>query len=520
MRFIIKKWIQNNMKNYEIEINGRTIKNIQYFKLTEEICSIPAFKAIIRNIDEDLFNMITKEIELKSTDSTIFKGKIYETNNKSELTTIKAFPDNKRYDLVPQYKVIGEGTDLKSTHQLISQVEPFNNMKTEKLETQNYFLLQFNETDFMFIVRLAETEKMGVFCSAISEQISISECKANKIVKIEFKDIVQNSEELSIKTGAALHSYNSWNTCTGKIEVKPKISEPDDTTQLLNNINQTSKHIAGECCYQHYSECNNKSEQLLADKDSNATLSSFIQWEGLLKNHGISIGDAIRFPVGHKIKEDMYVYHKELIYNDNKIFTKVKCAVLTGSLPEHIIKAKKDFRQFTIAGQVICVTDPKKQARVKVSLPFHKREGNDTKQYDGVWCKVPQKYGGISQIPKKYGDFIIPKIYDIVYVQLNSEISHPLVLGTINRENSIPEYIKNPEKDMAIIYTKSGFRFIVNENENNECIVSLCLEKDGLVYGLIKISENGIEISAKDEILINGATTISGSLNVKKRKEK
>jgi Rhs element Vgr protein len=162
--------------------------------------------------------------------------------------------------------------------------------------------------------------------------------------------------------------------------------------------------------------------------------------------------------------------------------------------------------------------DPEGQYKIQVSIPVLQAET------DGVWARLANFYGSTG-----VGAFFIPEIGDEVVIgYLNSDPSHPVVLGSLYSSQRKPPYELTAENFIKAIVTKGLLKIEFDDDKKVITIItpqknSIVLSDDGKSIcltdqnnNMIKMSPDGILLDSPKDIVINakGKVSITAVANI------
>lgn len=173
--------------------------------------------------------------------------------------------------------------------------------------------------------------------------------------------------------------------------------------------------------------------------------------------------------------------------------------------------------------------DPDKQCKIQVSLPVMRAET------DGVWARLASHYGSDG-----VGSFFIPEIGDeVVLGFLNSDPSHPLILGSLYSSKRQPPYEMTADNFTKAIVTRGKLSVEFDDDKKvitivtpgkNKIVLSddaksielldqngnkVALSPDGITLD----SPKDIQISAKGKLLLSavGNIEMTGKADLKQQ---
>lgn len=162
--------------------------------------------------------------------------------------------------------------------------------------------------------------------------------------------------------------------------------------------------------------------------------------------------------------------------------------------------------------------DPEGQYKIQVSIPVLQAET------DGVWARLANFYGSTG-----VGAFFIPEIGDEVVIgYLNSDPSHPVVLGSLYSSQRKPPYELTAENFIKAIVTKGLLKIEFDDDKKVITIItpqknSIVLSDDGKSICLtdqnsnkIEMNPDGILLDSPKDIVINakGKVSITAVANI------
>ena len=157
--------------------------------------------------------------------------------------------------------------------------------------------------------------------------------------------------------------------------------------------------------------------------------------------------------------------------------------------------------------------DPAQEYRVQVSLPVTQAETA------GVWARLATGYGSSGN-----GHFFIPEVGDEVLLGfLDSDPSHPIILGSLYSSKRKPAYEPAAENNTKAIVTRSLMKIEFDEDKKVITVTTpgnnkITLSDDGKSIELldqngntVKLSPDGILIDSPKDITISAKGKISVS---------
>jgi uncharacterized protein involved in type VI secretion and phage assembly len=136
--------------------------------------------------------------------------------------------------------------------------------------------------------------------------------------------------------------------------------------------------------------------------------------------------------------------------------------------------------------QVVDITDPDGQGRVRIKLPWSPDNGDNEYQ---AWARVATMMAGNNR-----GSWFVPDVEDEVLVAFNAgDTRHPYVIGALwNGQDQPPETMDGSGNNyVKTICSRNGVRVSLNDEDGQE---SLTLETPGGQQVVLKDGPGAVEI--------------------------
>jgi hypothetical protein len=412
------------------------------------------------------------------------------------------------------------------------------------LTLQVEHLLQCDETDWQFLVRLAHLAGLSVVTTP--DGLRLSNHQAAKEKKLSPELLVEAADSITVSLGLAAAESLTWDAAKGEVPQAKQNREIKTSSKMLKALLLKADLLQKGGKHQAYPPCLGAripdEEQATHLAQSHAA--GLLRWRGLLRDPGVALGDVIRLPDQHPLDLPLFVTHRSLSYAPGartaQLLNEVE-AVPAGLGRPVPAPTPPGAGTLSVVGQVADSNDPGKLGRVKVNLPWQARTG-EAKNWEGVWCRVPQPFGGIDAKNRPHGALHLPAPYDWVHVLVDpSGGSPPLVLGALYRGPAkAPAAAADGEHDRLLLLTAGGVRVLARDSKepagtsltlaiadaNGKDVCKLVLTGDGQIKVEAKSAHltttEGVEAKAKtvhatasDGMQVKAKTTLEGTLNVK-----
>lgn len=403
-------------------------------------------------------------------------------------------------------------------------------------------MVQYNSSDWDFIVSRAEMNSMFVFADGNITNIKKPDTSQEPVKEITFgKDVIEFDSEIDGRTQIKEVKGKSWNYKDQKMEVSDPAS-----IQFKETGNVTGESLAEAFGVKEYNLVhpgNLKKGELKTWSSARLLKSRMAKNTGRIKVKGlteIKPGEVIKLNgFGKRFNGNAYVTGVRHCYNKAIWETEI----LYG-LDEQWFYQAQEIVEKPASGLVPGVTglqigivtnlegDPDKEDRVKISIP-------SVDENEGIWARIASLDAG-----KDRGAFFRPEIHDEVVVGfLNNDPRHAIILGMLNSSaHPAPLQLKDDNHQKGFI-TRSkiklvfdddkkilrletpGGRVIEINDDNNEIKISdknsnkIKLSSDGIAIeslkdisikttaGNVKIEGKSVEVKAATKSSISGAAS-------------
>ena len=356
------------------------------------------------------------------------------------------------------------------------------------------FLMQYNETDWEFLKRIAYLYGENLFYSG-SEILfgAYEEWEAIRLTyDVEISDIEFCSKMLP--NSSIAYQYVSEQDTVLERQSADRIENSNSYLDKMEEFNKTitmdkpAKNQIGAPVY-------TGSEIAEMNKRSKArTASQTVYIKGKSKTYEATIGRLITLclPDGFSSKKDLGTYRvvKSIHTIDERLHYSNEFEAVPASLTTMPVAEPKMPVAESVIGKVTSNEDPKGQGRIQVDFAF-------ANQYSRIWMRVMTPNAGVSEdSSKNRGMVFVPEKGDQVMIGFEyGDPSRPYVMGSMYHSNNGQGGQEN--NHLKSIITRSGHT--IEFDDANESLGITIKDKNGNSIFLDTKGKN-IEITAPETI--------------------
>ncbi|MBC9795273.1 type VI secretion system Vgr family protein [Sinomicrobium weinanense] len=348
------------------------------------------------------------------------------------------------------------------------------------------YIVQYNETDFTFIRRMAR--RYGEWFYYDGEQLQFGKLQSYStelVDKVNLHHFVPGSSILSHKVSLKGYDYENAETLTEQKQTPEQNSRSLFARNALNKSSQ-NVHNRQNRNYQYVAHVGNNRElqemQKLLQKASEANT---VIYSGV-SDAPLQIGGTVTI-IKNGIQSEFVIikatHNSQAVGEYRCHFDAIPAdmAVPHYTDPFHTIRTAE-----TQPAVVTDNNDPKGLGRVKVKFHW---------DYESTWIRMVQPYGGSSK-----GFYFIPETGEEVLVAFEGgNAEKPYVTGTMYNGNQVSGYA-TAENDLKVIHTRSGHIIKLNDAKGAENITITDKNKNTIFIDTVG---NNIDITANETMTLN-----------------
>lgn len=353
-------------------------------------------------------------------------------------------------------------------------------------------LVQYYATDWDYMLARAELNGKVIIVDAAKVSVKAPKLDASPVLKVTYGlDLMEFQAELDARTQLQSVETVAWDPAaqaTIQQQAEP-LSGHAQGDIAANALAQ----VVGLSSYRMQSDVMLDSSSLKTWADGRQLKSTLARVRGNMKFQGNALavpgslielvgvgsrfsGNAFISSVEHVIKDGRWVTEADFGHDpswfveSHDIVSPLASGVTSGIQGLHIGVVKK------------INEDPEAQYKIQVSVPIMQAET------DGVWARLASSYASSG-----FGAFFIPEIGDEVILGfLNSDPSHPLILGSLYSSKRKPAYEIGAENFIKAIVTRTKMKIEFDEEKKIITILTPANNK-------IVISDDSKSILLKDQ---------------------
>lgn len=326
------------------------------------------------------------------------------------------------------------------------------------------FLMQYNETDWAFLQRLAFLYGENLFYSG--SEILFGSYREWESVKLTYDKEITDIQFTS-KMLANSHISYQYIADQDTILEKQSPDKIENTNIYLDKTAEQNKALTAEKPAKTMigAPINSRSElDELVKRDKTRTAAQTVYITGKAKTYEASIGRliTIHMPENISSRKDLGTYRviKSIHRIDQNNRYTNEFEAVPASLQTMPVSVPPMPVVDSILGKVTSTEDPKNQGRILVDFPF-------ANQYNKTWIRVMTPSAGSSDsVSTNRGMVFIPEKGDQVMIGFeHNDSGRPYVMGSMyHGGNSTGGGYNNTEKSLI---TRSGIKIVFNDDEKS-----------------------------------------------------
>lgn len=376
------------------------------------------------------------------------------------------------------------------------------------------FSIQYRETDYQYVMRLASTS--GMFAFYDGKEFSLAKAGSAETEELVWRESL-GAFAMGLgtgveKIGSQVYDYS-----------KKEVYESETAGALRTSLSDMSKvsHDASKQMYPNASFAPRLKSGSQGDLDQTLELVRESAIGKMVTCHSqsiipaVTVGHCIKIKGMDKLDGTFWVKSARHMFDESgKYHNTFTCTPLDLAFPERKF-ARTPFSDLQSA-LVVDTDDPEQLGRVKVK--FHWNVKGGSKAEPEIWVRVLTPHAG-----EMKGFFCLPEVDDEVligYEQGNPSL--PLILGSLYNGKDIPPVDhpvgwKGAENNLKLFRTKSGNEIYFDDSSGSEAIV--IVQKDSKNSITLTLDGPKIVIESQGDISLSGKNisleSTSGDITLK-----
>ncbi|MFH1700121.1 MAG: type VI secretion system tip protein VgrG [Candidatus Zixiibacteriota bacterium] len=376
--------------------------------------------------------------------------------------------------------------------------------KTESTDGQMKFCVQYRETDYDFIMRLATGS--GLFAYYDGEKFNVEKAHQSNTIELAWRytlgAFVYGLGTASTEFTSSVYNYEQKKTFDQDSKSLPLQSS---VSEMSRKSTDASKKIFTKSGF-------SESPKFVADaqgldkalqNDRNKAIGQMILCHGSCSQPQVAPGKCVKVNGMAKMDGSYWVTKVHHTFAKSSYTNKFEC------VPIDVAHPKAHSNRATITNlqtaEVVDNIDPDKMGRIKVKFPWN---ADDT-----IWIRVAVPHAG-----KDRGWFSIPEIGDEVlvgYEQGSPDL--PIVIGSLyNKDNAPHGDTGTDDNSVKGFITKSGNKIVINDSGGGEQIGIIAADGSQVIIesggpsitietaGDVTIKAKNITLKADSKIVLDG----------------
>lgn len=368
--------------------------------------------------------------------------------------------------------------------------------KCESTQGQSNYCVQYRETDYDFISRLASEN--GQFAYYDGQAFTVAKASSGNVVDLIWRETLGSFSlglgTAPMKFASQIYNYRKDKTFTQDTK---SLSASGALSKLSKLAPDASEELYSQSGYAGASRsvADARSLDRILETKRGHALGEMIKCSGMSSVPKVAVGHCIRVSGMGDIDATYWVLAtRHTIDNSGIYYNHFFCTPLDMAHPQH--RSSLDRITHLQTAIVTNNDDPDKLGRVKVTFPWSESQETD-------WTRVVSPYAGAER-----GFFHIPEIGDEVvvgYQQGNPD--RPIIVGSVyNSQHKPPAGTGEEGNNVKSFMTRSGHELVFDDTDGAEKITITA--KDGS-HVVIDAANNLISIKSEGDLSIEGMGDMS-----------
>jgi hypothetical protein len=412
-------------------------------------------------------------------------------------------------DQIERTRSYGGELDAQPVHQLAGIAGLLRTVQSkELLDVPAHQLLQYGETDWAFLLRVAAT--CGRAIVAQPAGLRVLDERVERVYDIEGR-LLQEQSTSSAFVAPALDTV-FWDVSTGETCTGPTRSRPGAIQSPL--LSETVRACERRVEHGRTTVPLNCPGSLVGDVELSSRLhrgrmGRVLGRRAIISDAGPRAGDAVRLPFAcasedqprrsspHPLEsEPLLVTQRVLDYDASNgsqpLLNRIQCAVAAAGLGA--CQASPPAPGLTCwLGQVAetRLSEKRHAGRVRVSFPWNARSQPGSPQsWEGVWCLVVQPCAGQTQ-----GVLCLPRVNDWVAVVLDpASTAPPIVLGAVYNGAAACNVGKaslTPDEQRVLLWAEGGAQILARCSKDGSSLSLSLKDQEGKSQATLRLVSTG-----------------------------
>ena len=389
-------------------------------------------------------------------------------------------------------------------------------------------LVQYNTTDWDFVIARAEANGMLVYCSDGTLAVKKPDLTTAAVLTVTYgQDIFTFSADLDPSYQLSQVTGASWDPANQQNLEQVVSAESDSSEQAKTNGDLTD--VIGLSGFRLQTQAAQVSQSLKDWATGQLTKSRLSVIQGQVSfqgNAAVSLGAMLELKgVGKRFSGNVFISGFEHIIQAGTWTTE-----LTFGCSAHWFHQQKDIQAAPAGGLLPSATglqigvvkkldeDPNGEYRIQVTIPLLNAE------QEGIWARLAHYYAS-----NAFGAFFIPEVGDeVVMGYLNNDPGYPIILGSLySSKNTAPEEL-TADNYTKLLQTKSSLKvsfddekkIITLETPGGHCVMmdddSKKITLTDSTGNIVDMSDSGLSLSSPKDIQLkaDGKITLTATGNI------
>jgi uncharacterized protein involved in type VI secretion and phage assembly len=377
------------------------------------------------------------------------------------------------------------------------------------------FSIQYNESDYQYIMRLATMN--GLFACYDGESFRVSKAKSSSSEELVWRESLGM---FAMGLGTSVEKFGGQAFDYMKKEVydgKTGSSLRSALSPLSKISHDASKKLFADACFAPRLKADSQAAlDNTLEKIRESSVGRMITCRGESIIPAVTVGSCVKITGMERLDGQYWVKSVRHFFDESgKYYNSFICTPLDVAFPER----KTSLAPFTDlqSALVVSTDDPEKLGRVKIQFTWNTKDGSQAQPE--IWVRQMTLHAG-----NEKGWFCLPEVGDEVLVAFEHGDPHrPVILGCLYNGKDLPPAKGHPvgwdgnENNLKLFRTKSGNEIYFSDVGGSESIV--IVQKDEKNTITMSLDGPKITIESQGDITLKGANihieSTSGDITLK-----
>jgi len=374
----------------------------------------------------------------------------------------------------------------------ILKKHPITLGRTDATRGQLRFSVQYRETDYAYVMRLAGGS--GLFAFYDGREFRAVKASSADVVDLIWRETL-GVFDVGLGTAPSEYSGVAYNYEQKKTYAKDTKSLPSQTalSEISRTAPEASKEIYGDSGFSGAPRVVADTQSLdeILQRERSRAVDRMITCSGQSLVPSVAPGHCVRVKGMNKLDGVYWINSvRHVVDESGKYSNSFKGTPLDTAFPQY--KSRRATVTNLQTAVVVDNNDPEKLGRVKVKFPWNDAD-------ESPWVRMVTSHAGSER-----GIVFIPEVGDEVLVGYEfGSPDYPIILGALyNKEESPPGDTGGENNDIKLIITRGGNKIYLSDKDGDEEIQVAMKDNQNTI--VMKASGPSLSIESQGDISIKG----------------